>query len=107
MDSFAEVPIQSESERQQFDVMVRAFEIFRERSIVRGDLWAKFTSLDAFQNMESKMARIQHGRQRLEEIDDLHKDHHVLLESVVDDALDLINYATFLIRHLEGSKPNV
>jgi hypothetical protein len=102
------VPVDTESELQQFDVFVRSFEIFKERSVVRGDLWAKFEAKDAFRNMESKMARIGHAGKELEEIGfDSDEKLKPIEEALVDDALDVINYAAFLIRHIEGNKPDV
>lgn len=111
MDSEIDITayIKTESERQQFDTLMRVFEIFRDRSEVRGDLWAEFAPHDAVQNMKSKMARIDRaltglpgdGKMKLSE-DTIIR----LKEAIIDDALDLCNYSVFLVRHLEGAKPS-
>lgn len=98
--------IKTESERQQFDILMRVFEIFRERSEVRGDLWADFDAADALRNMESKLARIGAALKTHAAVTKVHSAKTVKLnDALVDDALDLCNYAVFLIRHIEGAKP--
>ncbi len=98
----ATVYLATTSEGQQFDVLVRAFEIFRERSHVRGDLWKDFHVKDAQHHISSKQARISKAIERA--------DSGVLgltefeIE-VVDDALDIINYAAFIVRHVEKLYP--
>lgn len=98
----ATVFLTTESERQQFDVMVRAFEIFRDRSRVRGDLWKDFHVKDAQHHIASKMARITKAEERLQS-GDLGRIEYE--DEVVDDALDIINYATFIVRHVEKLYP--
>jgi hypothetical protein len=103
MDPFeATVYLHTDSERQQFDCLVRAFEIFRERSKMRGDLWTQFTETDATFHIGSKLARLN---QALRLIEEGKRGKQELEESLVDDALDIVNYAVFLVRHVEKLYP--
>jgi len=95
------------SRKQQEEVLANALEIFVRRSSVRGDLWAKYDEKDALAHIEDKAARLRAGmmikdaRAELGEsldIDELHA-------ALIDDALDLCNYAVFFVRHLRGLKP--
>jgi hypothetical protein len=98
-----QVTVHTESEAEQFDALHRAFEIFRERSATRGDLWAEFGADDALDWMQKKVLRVAHAKKMMKgccETMDIEVE-------LVDDALDLINYTVFLIRHIEGSVPDV
>lgn len=98
----ATVYLATTSEAQQFDVLVRGFEIFRERSQSRGDLWKDFHIQDATHHIASKLARITAAVQRA--------DQGILGQQefeqiTADDALDIINYAAFIVRHAEKIYP--
>lgn len=92
-DLFARLglPHNDENANQQFAVFMKAMRIYVEREGVRGSLWAQFDEHDAFHHMRSKLARIEHSIMN-------HK-------ATIDDALDLMNYTAFLIRHIYGWKP--
>lgn len=94
--------VATESERQQFDVLYRAFEVFRDRNNVRGDLWKDFDIGDPLHHMAGKLARI---RKAMERLDSGAIGKQVFEDEVADDALDVINYAAFIVRHVEKIYP--
>lgn len=90
------------SEAQQFDVFSRALEVFKERSHVRGDLWAKFDIKDAQTHIASKLARITAAVERYQRGD---AGKQAIEDAISDDAIDIINYAAFIVRHNEKIYP--
>lgn len=86
---------------QQESVFNQALVIYEERSDLRGEVWAEFGPEDALMHCESKVARIKAG---LSLIEGPNADR--VREAVIDDVLDLVNYAGFLHRHLTGDKPS-
>lgn len=66
-------------------VLEDALEIYVERSKERGQLWKDFDPEDAALHIKSKSARVLAIEARGQDAE--------------DDALDLINYAVFYIRH--------
>lgn len=99
--------------RQQLEVMSAALDIYQERGRVRGETWAEFDHHDCIHHLNSKMARLRNAAQLLagrsaaaargDEVDEEATDE--LLSAMEDDALDVVNYAVFLVRHLTGRKP--
>lgn len=88
-------------------VLERARDIFRERMAVRGDLWATsdvggqlFMIFEKQRRVDAIMTNI--GEQ-LREPGPAPIDH--LKREAVDDLLDIINFAVFAVRHLEGDLP--
>lgn len=71
-------------------VLKEATDIYIERERTRGSLWKDFDIEDAMVHIYSKAGRI---RKAVE-----------LGHSAEDEALDLINYAVFYIRHIRGLK---
>lgn len=104
---------QSEGNFHQLEVLVSALDIYEERSRVRGETWAEFDHHDCIHHLNSKMARLRNAAQLLagrsaaaargDEVDEGVTDE--LISAMEDDALDVINYAAFLVRHLTGRKP--
>lgn len=106
----------TESMLQQVEVIAEALDIYQERSKVRGETWAEFDHHDCIHHMSSKLARLKNAAQLLAALpvrDDLGPGAEVervervdaLVSAMEDDALDMINYAAFLVRHLTGRKP--
>src|SRR4051812_42477828 len=93
---------------QQLEVLASALDIYEERSRVRGETWAEFDHHDCIHHLSSKLARLKNAAQLLagraaaasrgDEVDETVTDE--LLSAMEDDALDVINYAAFLVRHL-------
>lgn len=98
---------------QQLEVFTSALDIYEERGRVRGETWAEFDHHDCIHHLSSKLARLKNAAQLLagrsaaasrgDEVDEDVTDE--LLSAMEDDALDVINYAAFLVRHLTGRKP--
>lgn len=98
-----------DSEEMQGSIFDRALAKFDERNEVRRDLWAEFDEADALHHARSKVARLQAMIKTPPWSDGLDDEAISLVrpelrEEFVDDALDLINYAAFAIRHAEGLK---
>lgn len=89
--------------QQQFDLFMRAMRIFIEREESRGSLWAKYDEDDALSNMRTKFRRIEHYVESHQRFSSDSRPHAELM----DDALDLLNYTAFLLRHVLGWKPDV
>jgi len=70
---------------KQYGVLEEAYDIYVARSKERGQLWKEFDPEDAKLHIKSKSARV------------IHRDGFA-----EDDALDLINYAVFYIRHMRA-----
>lgn len=76
----------------QKEVMEDALRIYKQRERTRGGLWKDFGPEEDAMHMRSKAARV----------------HAIIFNPSVpnndalDDALDLINYAAFLVRKVRG-----
>lgn len=94
----------STSHEQQASVLDRALAIFDERNRLRLDVWAQFDEDDALFHIKSKLARLESlSGQMFYKNDD--REGPGVREAFIDDALDIINYAVFAVRHAEGLKP--
>lgn len=91
------------NEEQQLFVFLRSLDIFRERTAKRGDHWKQFDSRDAVHHIRSKATRIDLLLEDpfREETAGMSKPEPA---DLIDDALDLINYCAFFVRHVTGSK---
>lgn len=94
--------------RAHASVMFEALGIFVERDKVRGDLWRQAGKEDSAHHLKSKAMRLTSGlgkRAEYEEDGILGYDQETLAridETLIDEALDAINYAVFLVRNLRG-----
>ena len=91
--------------RQQFAVFESAMNIFANRELARGGLWARHDESDKLHHMKSKLARIEAGLQMLPSVSDENA-RMVIVAAVLDDAHDLINYTAFLVRLMTGETPD-
>lgn len=109
------IPVR-DSNGQQLEVLAAAMDIYEERSRVRGETWAEFDYHDCIHHLRSKLARLQNAAQLLARLgatsgdpavdpDETRDRYDELVDAMEDDALDVINYAAFLVRHLTGRKP--
>jgi hypothetical protein len=78
---------------RQAAVLMEAFDKFQERNAKRHDLWKVFGWKDSALHMRSKAARIALA---------LEGDLDVDPEELLDDAIDIINYAVFYVRNVRG-----
>lgn len=79
---------------EQMKVYIDAFEIFVERNERYEDLWKQYGWMDTLTHVRSKALRLvrKFWREDPEQED----------ETLLDDALDLVNYATFFIRNFRS-----
>lgn len=98
--------VASPTEDFQLMHMLQSFDIFVERSKYRGDLWAEFDAEDSLHHCRSKLARIEALVLRTKDpkYNDRPESLAKFKEEALDDIHDLINYAVFTARHLEGQK---
>jgi hypothetical protein len=87
------VPTPKATDRAQGEVLIEALEIFLERNAKRADLWKQFGWQDSALHLRSKALRIALA---------LEKDLDIDPEDVLDDAIDIINYAVFFVRNVRG-----
>lgn len=85
-------------------VLDRAQRIFVAKSQLRGQMWADFPPSDKIRELKERVARLENGYQqiRFEDTTPGPEDpfRHIR-ESLIEDALDAINYAAFFIKQLE------
>jgi hypothetical protein len=95
------------STEQHEQVLQEALNIFKQRSTVRGDLWAQFDLNDALHHCRDKLARCEAYASALQgpPRDFPTPERDQFTEAMKDDLLDLINYTVFTYRHLTGAKP--
>jgi len=70
-------------------VLERAMQLFRDKSQIRGQLWMEFPPSDKIRELNERMRRIEYAYSRGE------------YDAVVEDALDVINFAAFLVKQIE------
>jgi hypothetical protein len=99
----------TESLEQQMEVLARSLAIYEDRTVTRGETWAdeEFGVDDSVHHIRSKVARCEHAIKRIERrlVDNPDADVDVIVDAMLDDLQDIINYAAFGIRHLTGRKP--
>jgi hypothetical protein len=80
-------------------VLDRANQIFIDKSHVRGQMWLEFPPSDKIRELRERVTRIEHAYDTNEE--GPAPDDTIWIAAIVEDALDTINYAVFLIKQLE------
>lgn len=83
------IETETDSERKHAEHMGLAFEKFAERNEVYKDLWKD-------DDIEGTVAHVKHKAMRVGRLTDP--------ESMIDDAIDLVNYAVFLLRLVTGDE---
>jgi len=79
-------------------VLNRAHRIFLDKSLVRGQMWMEFPPSDKIRELRERVTRLENGYQqiRFEDIP-----NETIKMYLIEDALDMINYAAFFIKQLE------
>lgn len=90
------------SQEGQLDVLVRAFEKFAERNELRNDLWAEYNTGDSNHHAEHKLARVKRLCEAVAARPEALTPE--IVDEIVDDCLDLINYVTFTVRHVHAGR---
>lgn len=92
---------------RQGAVFSEAIMLFRDRNEKYRDLWKQYTPEDHALHIKSKAMRVVQTLRSADGIDVLES---VALEAyrerIEEDAIDLINYAAFLIRSVRGERGN-
>lgn len=82
---------------EQMAVMLEAFDVFLERNEDRQDLWAEYDIGDAAMHIRSKAGRIAKVLER-----NNYEDKVKIKDKDIDEALDLMMYCAFFVRHAWG-----
>lgn len=83
-------------------VLARAERIYKDRSKVRGNLWARSDAGSQVRMIEEKVQRATYALALADRDGSLPESAKA---AAVDDLLDIINFAVFAVRHLEGDLP--
>lgn len=89
------IPYSSPDEAQHLEVLISAYQLFRDRSQVRGDMWRMFPAEDKIRELRERVSRIEVARNFRQ------SGSEVRLKTIRSDAVDIINYATFLIKQID------
>ena|SRR5215831_4861857 len=85
-------------------VLNRAHRIFLDKSLVRGQMWLEFPPSDKLRECNERVRRLENAYQqvRFEDTTPGPEDPNSTVRAVmIEDALDLINYAAFFIKQIE------
>lgn len=89
-------------EREHMDVLMEANRVYKNASCVRGQMWLEFPPSDKIRELRERVTRIEHAYERFEAADDCqHEDARRLQDAISEDAIDLINYAAFLVKQIK------
>lgn len=80
-------------------MLQRANSIFREKSNVRGQMWLEFPPSDKIRELRERVTRLEHAYKK-REASESKGERGVLETDMVEDALDLINYAAFFVKQI-------
>lgn len=86
-------------------VLNRAHQIFLDKSQLRGQMWLEFPPSDKIRELRERVTRLEQGYQRVRfeagTPDEAEMAEPLIRASLIEDALDTINYAAFFIKQLE------
>ena len=85
-------------EYQHINVLIEAFDLFRDRSLLRGDMWRKFPARDKVRELRERVTRIETALNMVGYSQTLPEGHRAGIRS---DAVDIINYAAFLVKQID------
>jgi hypothetical protein len=89
-------------EMEHFRVLGRAQQIFKDKSKLRGQMWLEFPPSDKIRELIERARRLESGYQHIRFEDGLGPDTDAVIRlAMIEDALDIINYATFFVKQLE------
>jgi hypothetical protein len=89
----------------QLSIFSEALNIYGERGEARGEVWKEFDAEDSIHHLVSKAARLRAGLRQAERV---HGDFRQgVSDTMIDEAMDAINYAAFTVRHLRGETGRV
>ena len=85
-------------EREHLNVLMEAHEIFVQKSKVRGQMWLNHPPSDKIREIGERAERMANALPLLQTGNIPRKEE--IREIIIEDALDVINYADFLIKLL-------
>lgn len=88
--------------QQQLATLLEPFEIFLEKNAVYQDLWAQHSQQDKAHHIKHKALRLEMLMAGVPTGESPSPEQVAAME---DSALDLINYAVFLLRLMRGLRP--
>jgi hypothetical protein len=85
-------------------ILVAANKIFLDRSKVRGQMWLEWPPSDKIRELRERVMRIESAYLQREETMPVvvgpERPHAAYENAIIEDALDVINYAAFLIKQI-------
>jgi hypothetical protein len=94
----------NDDEYQHVMVFVEAFDLFRERSAFRGDMWRQFPPSDKIRELRERVSRIEMAVNMSHIVPQgRNAEGHMeaMKREIRSDAIDIINYATFLVKQID------
>lgn len=88
-------------ESQHLLVLLEAYNLYREKTTMRGDLWRQFPPSDKVRELRERVSRMETTQNSMYLVDRMEAG----VRELRADAIDVINYAAFLIKQLdEGAR---
>jgi hypothetical protein len=88
---------------EQLLVFSRSMDLYVEREKQYGETWKQFGAGDKVHHCEHKVARMKATVTPVPQPTNDGEAERIIRSAGIDSALDVINYAGFYIRHLEGN----
>jgi hypothetical protein len=85
-------------------VLNRAHQIFLDKSPIRGQMWLEFPPSDKIRELRERVTRLENGYPQIISEDttlSIQEPNGFMREVLIEDALDIINYAAFFIKQIE------
>lgn len=95
----------TEDQEEHFKMLLAALQIYLQRDKIRGDLWRSRPLSHKMEMIAEKHDRVMAGLDRLSEVplddDDLAIE---IIRAMIDDLLDIVNFAVFGVRLIKEKK---
>lgn len=88
-------------EIEHAEIFMEANRVYKRASAVRGQMWLEFPPSDKIRELRERVTRIEHAYEKREDPSCPDVPSGEILESVIiEDAIDIINYAAFLVKQI-------
>jgi hypothetical protein len=87
-------------EQEHEAVFARATKIFKDKSQTRGQMWMEFPPSDKIRELRERVQRIENAYAAMNQ-EAVNPRNSSIAPIIIEDVLDLINYANFLIKQIE------
>lgn len=91
-------------EQEHLSVLLQAMGLYKKASMVRGQMWLEFPPSDKIRELRERVTRIEYAyAQRdavLPPVQGSDFPQAAAENAIIEDALDVINYANFLIKQI-------